>query len=77
MKARGEPVRPDDNPEAFKIRLDAYRRQTAPLIDYYGKKGLLRSVDGMASVAAVSTAIENVLRVEPKGDQMSELPSHS
>ena len=33
-KARGEAVRSDDNPEALKIRLDAYRRQTAPLIDY-------------------------------------------
>ena len=39
MQARGEAVRADDNPEAFKIRLDAYRAQTAPLIDYYRSKG--------------------------------------
>jgi adenylate kinase len=39
MKARGEPVRADDNPEALKTRLDVYRTQTAPLIAYYGKKG--------------------------------------
>src|SRR5256885_9912666 len=31
MVARGEPLRPDDNPESLKKRLDAYRAQTAPL----------------------------------------------
>ncbi len=61
MKARGETVRPDDNPEAFKTRLDAYRAQTAPLVDYYGKKGALRSVDGMAGIGEVSGAIDRVL----------------
>jgi adenylate kinase len=45
--ARGEPLRKDDDPEVLKTRLDAYRRQTAPLIDYYREKGLLRAVDGM------------------------------
>src|SRR5947207_14113987 len=48
MKARGEKVRPDDNPESLKTRLHAYRVQTAPLLDYYAKKRLLRSVNGMA-----------------------------
>jgi adenylate kinase len=61
MKARGNSVRPDDNPESFKIRLDAYREQTAPLIDYYGKKGVLRTVDGMAPIGSVSTAIDRAL----------------
>ena len=35
MKARGESLRDDDNPQSFKIRLDAYRDQTAPLVTYY------------------------------------------
>jgi adenylate kinase len=61
MKARGEPVRPDDNPEAFKTRLDAYREQTAPLIDYYGKKGTLKTVNGMSGIGEVSNAIDRAL----------------
>jgi adenylate kinase len=61
MKARGEPVRPDDNPQAFKTRLDAYRAQTAPLIDYYGKRGALKTVDGMSGIDGVSAAIDLAL----------------
>lgn len=61
MIARGEPVRADDNPDALKRRLEEYRVQTAPLIDYYEKKGLLRMVDGMAPIDAVTAAIDRVL----------------
>jgi adenylate kinase len=57
MTARGEQVRADDNPEVLKGRLAAYRAQTAPLAGYYVGKGLLKSVDGMASIDAVSGAI--------------------
>jgi adenylate kinase len=64
MRARGEPVRLDDNPEALKTRLDVYRTQTAPLIAFYGKKGLLRPVDGMAPIGAVSAAIDRLLTPE-------------
>jgi adenylate kinase len=58
MQARGEPVRPDDNPESFKIRLDAYRAQTAPLVEYYRARGRLRTVNGMSDVEDVSRAID-------------------
>jgi adenylate kinase len=61
MRARGEAARADDNPESFKIRLDTYRQQTAPLIDYYRGKGKLRSVDGMASIDHVSRSIDAAL----------------
>jgi adenylate kinase len=61
MKARGEPLRPDDNPEVLKERLAAYQAQTAPLVDYYRSKGALRTVDGMASIADVSAAIGRAL----------------
>jgi adenylate kinase len=64
MRARGESVRPDDNPEALRTRLDVYRTQTAPLIAFYGKKGRLKSVDGMAPIAAVAEAIDRVLSPE-------------
>ncbi|MGH6794994.1 MAG: adenylate kinase [Methylocella sp.] len=59
--ACGGTVRADDTPEAFKTRLDAYRAETAPVAAFYAKKALLKTVDGMAPVDAVATAIEQVL----------------
>ena len=61
MTARGEALRADDNPEVLRDRLTAYRAQTAPLIDHYAKKGMLRPVDGMASVDEVGAAIDDIL----------------
>ena len=63
MTAFGQPVRADDNPQALTTRLDAYRAQTAPLVDYYGKKGVLKTVDGMASIPEVGQAIDRILGV--------------
>jgi adenylate kinase len=60
-EARGETVRRDDNPEAFKIRLDAYKRQTAPLSDYYRARNMLEVTDGMASMDQVSASIAEIL----------------
>ena len=61
MKLRGEPLRPDDNPQVLKQRLAAYEAQTAPLVAYYSGKGKLRTVDGMASVGDVTVAITRAL----------------
>jgi adenylate kinase len=55
--ARGAPLRKDDDPEVLKTRLEAYRRQTAPLTDHYREKGMLRAVDGMAPIDEVTAAI--------------------
>lgn len=66
MKARGQTIRADDNPDALKARLEAYRAQTAPLVDYYARKGVLRSVDGMAPIPEVAKAIDNELRAKPR-----------
>jgi adenylate kinase len=63
MTARGEPVRADDNAEALKKRLDAYRAQTAPVSDYYASKGALKTVDGMAPIDDVTKAIADHLGV--------------
>jgi adenylate kinase len=60
-KARGEPLRADDNVEALKTRLNVYKLQTAPLIDYYEKKGALKTVDGMEPIGKVATAIDQAL----------------
>jgi adenylate kinase len=59
-KARGEALRSDDDPEKLKRRVDIYREQ-APMIDYYRLEGALKSVDGMASIADVGKAIDQVL----------------
>jgi len=59
--AAGGTVRADDNPEAFKVRLDAYRAQTAPVSAYYASKGTLKTVDGMAPIDDVTKAINGVL----------------
>ncbi len=53
--------RPDDNPDSFKVRLDAYNRNTAPLLPYYGDKGLLTEVDGMGSIETVAGSIDAAL----------------
>jgi adenylate kinase len=67
MTARGEPLRADDNPESLKKRLDAYRAQTAPLTGYYARKGVLKTVDGMATIEEVSAAVAAVLAETPDG----------
>ena len=59
-RARGEPLRKDDDPEVLKTRLQAYRSLTAPLIDYYRDRGELHSVDGMASIDDVTAAIDRI-----------------
>ncbi len=63
--ARGEPVRKDDNPEAFKTRLVAYRQQTAPLSDYYARRGMLKVTDGMRPIDEVTEALFGMLAVQP------------
>lgn len=54
-------VRADDNAEALKKRLEVYRNQTLPLIEFYSKNGKLKSVDGMASIDDVSASIYAIL----------------
>ena len=53
--------RPDDNPDSFKVRLEAYNRNTAPLLPYYADKGLLTEIDGMGDIATVSAALDAAL----------------
>jgi adenylate kinase len=53
--------RPDDKAEAVAVRLEAYRRQTAPILPYYESRGLLRRVDGMGSAEAVAKEIDKIL----------------
>ncbi len=62
-KRFAEEGRADDNPEAYKVRLDAYLAQTAPLVPYYEQQGKMRSIDGMADIDSVSKGIAKSLEV--------------
>ena len=65
-RAAGQPVRKDDDPAVFPERLREYYKKTAPLTGYYYAKGMLRTVDGMAGVDAVTAAIEDILETPQK-----------
>ncbi|MEW6725146.1 MAG: adenylate kinase [Bacillota bacterium] len=54
--------RQDDTEETVGNRLRVYHQQTAPLIDYYRRKGLLAEVDGRQTIDAVEEAILAALR---------------
>jgi adenylate kinase len=53
--------RPDDNPETMITRLKAFREQTAPILPYYRQKGLLKTVDGMASMETVQHSLDGII----------------
>ncbi len=76
MKARGEKLRDDDNPEVLHKRLVAYRELTAPLITYYRHRGILRSVNGMASITDVTAAIDQALAAVPSAGQSAHQAAH-
>lgn len=54
-------LRDDDKPETVKKRLDVYHEQTQPLIDYYSKQGILKSVDGTQPMEKVFEDITAIL----------------
>ncbi|MFH1806311.1 MAG: adenylate kinase [Pseudomonadota bacterium] len=53
--------RADDNAETVMSRLEAYHRQTAPIIPYYKQAGKLKTVDGMAEIDEVTREIKAIL----------------
>ena len=53
--------RPDDSEETVRRRLEVYSRQTAPLLDYYGGRGRLSTIDGEGSVEAIAAAIRRAV----------------
>ena len=62
LVARGaEQGRSDDTEETIRRRLEVYAEQTAPLIDVYEQRGLVRRVDGMASIDEVTAALREAL----------------
>jgi adenylate kinase len=53
--------RPDDNEATVRTRMAEYRAKTEPILPYYRDRGLVRRVDGMASVDDVAAQIEAIL----------------
>ena len=53
--------RPDDNEKTVRDRLGVYNKQTAPLVEYYRRKGNLHVIDGMADVGKVTSAVLSVI----------------
>lgn len=54
-------LRDDDKEETVKNRLDVYHKQTQPLIDFYTKQGVLKTVDGTVDMKDVFDAINALL----------------
>jgi len=58
LLARG---RADDTEDVIRNRLEVYRKQTAPLIDYYSSKGLLVEINGIGEIEEITKKIEESL----------------
>jgi adenylate kinase len=65
-KCGGELVqRPDDTPDAIRKRLQLYSDLTKPLLDFYGSRGLVTTVDGNQHVEIVQQAIIDAIAASP------------
>lgn len=60
--------RKDDNAETVRARLKAYHAQTAPIIGHYGRQGLVRGVDGMGPIDAVTERLQGVVSQQQRVD---------
>jgi adenylate kinase len=58
MMSRG---RSDDTEDTIRTRLDVYREQTEPLVDMYDSRGIVRRVDAMGEIEAITTRVLEVL----------------
>jgi adenylate kinase len=53
--------REDDRPETIEARLKVYEKQTAPLIDYYRRQGLLKDIDGVGRIEEIQQRVAHAL----------------
>jgi len=54
--------RDDDKPESVRTRMEAYAASTAPLKDFYARRGILQVVDGVGAPEAIEAAVVHGLR---------------
>ena len=58
--------RADDNVETASKRIDTYKKETAPLIDYFTEKGLVRNINGNQEIEKILSDIMDVIGVSVK-----------
>jgi len=61
LKRAAAEKRVDDTPQTIAQRMDVYKKQTAPLLDYYQKKGLLETIDAMGTPDEVFERIKQAV----------------
>ena len=66
LKRAAAEKRVDDNPETIAQRMDVYKKQTAPLLDYYQKRGILTTIDALGSPDEVFERIKTVVDAKRK-----------
>lgn len=54
--------REDDNPEIFSRRIESFEKQTAPLLEYYGRQGKLASIDGLGTADDIFERVRKAIR---------------
>ena len=57
--------RPDDNEETVRTRMAEYRAKTAPILPVYEARGIVRRIDGMADIDAVTASLETIVAGAP------------
>ena len=62
IKRGEESGRSDDTPEVIRNRQKIYWEQTAPLVDFYKNKGILKDVDGLGEISEITERILTVLK---------------
>jgi adenylate kinase len=61
-KCGGEVVqRVDDREDVIRTRLETYRSQTAPLVEFYSRRALLRTVDASQEAQAVEVQVTRII----------------
>jgi adenylate kinase len=61
LKRAAAERRVDDTPQTIAQRMDVYRKQTAPLLSYYQRQGLLTTIDAMGSPDMVFERIKQAV----------------
>ncbi|MGN7882607.1 adenylate kinase [Rhizobiales bacterium] len=72
----GAEVRSDDNAETLQARLSAYYQATHPLSQHYAERGVLKQIDGLASIDDVTQEIANLLTGVEKTDTRQSVYTH-
>ena len=62
IKRGEESGRSDDTPEVIRDRQKVYWEQTAPLVDFYKNKGILKNVDGLGEISEITERILTILK---------------